>query len=109
KTRLSPRPSNRSTRLKRVVAQIQQLTEALSKPATPIFAAPVRAQMNVPYAYPSPYTPGFQQQPTPPNANRVAVPTTTQPPGPSRSRPRTDFAPVMITSKPGDMTTSGVK
>ncbi|CAK5039753.1 unnamed protein product, partial [Aphanomyces euteiches] len=88
---------------------IQQLTEALSKPATPIFAAPVQAQMNVPYAYPSPYTPGFQQQPTPPNANRVAVPTTTQPPGPSRSRPRTDFAPVMITSKPGDMTTSGVK
>ncbi|KAF0742755.1 hypothetical protein Ae201684_002454 [Aphanomyces euteiches] len=91
------------------VAQIQQLTEALTKPATPFFAAPVQAQMNVPYAYPSPYAPGFQQQPTPPSANPVAVPTTTQPPGPSRSRPRTDFVPVMITSKPDDMTTSGVK
>ncbi|KAF0722391.1 hypothetical protein Ae201684P_019431 [Aphanomyces euteiches] len=91
------------------VAQIQQLTEALTKPATPFFAAPVQAQMNVSYAYPSPYAPGFLQQPTPPSASPVAVPTTTQPPGPSRSRPRTDFAPVMITSKPDDMTTSGVK
>ncbi|CAK4724969.1 unnamed protein product [Aphanomyces euteiches] len=85
------------------VAQIQQLTEALTKPATPFFAAPVQAQMNVPYTYPSPYAPGFQQQPTPP------IPATTQPPGPSRSRPRTDLAPVMITTKPDDMTTSGVK
>ncbi|CAK4489923.1 unnamed protein product, partial [Aphanomyces euteiches] len=91
------------------VAQIQQLTEALTKPASPFFAAPVQTQMNVPYAHPSPYAPGFHQQPTPPSANPVAVPTTTQPPGPSRSRPRTDFAPVMITSKPDDMTTSGVK
>ncbi|CAK4112137.1 unnamed protein product, partial [Aphanomyces euteiches] len=89
------------------VAQIQQLTEALTKPASPFFAAPVQTQMNVPYAHPSPYAPGFHQQPTPPSANPVAVPTTTQPPGPSRSRPRTDFAPVMITSKPDDMTTSG--
>ncbi|CAK4788161.1 unnamed protein product, partial [Aphanomyces euteiches] len=91
------------------VAPIQQLTEALTKPASPFFAAPVQTQMNVPYAHPSPYAPGFHQQPTPPSANPVAVPTTTQPPGPSRSRPRTDFAPVMITSKPDDMTTSGVK
>ncbi|CAK4101058.1 unnamed protein product, partial [Aphanomyces euteiches] len=91
------------------VAQIQQLTEALTKPATPFFAAPVQAQMNVPYTYPSPYAPGFQQQPTPPSTNPVAVPATTQPPGPSRSRPRTDLAPVMITTKPDDMTTSGVK
>ncbi|KAH9139180.1 hypothetical protein AeRB84_016543 [Aphanomyces euteiches] len=79
------------------------------EPATLFFAAPVQAQVNVPYAYPSPYAPGFQLQPTPPSTNPVAVPTTTQPPGPSRSRPRTDFVPVMITSKPDDMTTSGVK
>ncbi|CAK4854857.1 unnamed protein product, partial [Aphanomyces euteiches] len=87
------------------VAQIQQLIEALTKPATRFFAAPVQAQMDVPYAYPSPYAPGFQQQPT----LLLLIQSTTQQAVPARSRPRTDLAPVMITTKPDDMTTSGIK
>ncbi|RHY14289.1 hypothetical protein DYB32_010859, partial [Aphanomyces invadans] len=82
----------------------QSLLEAFMKTATQHYAAPIQPSLMPQYA--NPYPMAYAASPSQPDSTNYTMNQSKQP-APSRTKP--NYAPYVISTKPDDMTTSGVK